>query len=57
MSIINLCNFSPFVFIVLEWLQGVLSVLIVSWLEQGIVIEHAHLVPGFAYLESPPPES
>ena len=28
-----------------------------SWLRQGIVIGHAHLVPGFAYIEPIPPES
>ena len=32
-------------------------VLIVSWLRQGIVIGHAQLVPGFAYIGPPPPES
>ena len=31
--------------------------LIVSWLRRGIVIGHAHLVPGFACIEPPPPES
>ena len=31
-------------------------VLIVSWLRQGIVIGHAHLVPGFAYIGPLPPE-
>ena len=29
----------------------------VSWLRQGIVIGHAHLVPGFTYTGPPPPES
>ena len=30
---------------------GSVIVLIVSWLRQGIVIEHAHFVRGFAYIE------
>ena len=30
---------------------------VVSWLRQGLVIGHAHLVPGFVYIGPPPPES
>ena len=33
------------------------KVLIVSWLRQGIVKGHAHLVPEFAYIGPPSPES
>ena len=29
-----------------------LKVLIVSLLRQGVVIGHAHLVPGFAYIQA-----
>ena len=57
MTVMNLCSFSPFVFYCLRVVAGSVRVLIVSWLRQGIVIGHAHLVPGFAYIEPPPPES
>ena len=37
--------------------KDIVMMIIVSWLRQGIVIGHAHLVPGFAYIKSPPSES
>ena len=52
-TIINLCKF----LIALERVQELLRVWIVRWLQQGIVIGHAHSVPKFIYIEPPPPES
>ena len=57
MTVINLCNlFFSICFYCLRVVTVSVRVWIVSWLRQGIVIGHAHLVPGFAYIEPPPPE-
>ena len=49
--IIHLDNFSSFVVYYLRMVAGSVTVLIVRWLRQCIVIEYAHLAHGLAYIK------